>query len=106
MPLSPPPDYSQCLLCLAIGLSVATAIGLISRNTLPHVGDLHHSLPHGGYYKDGTKTILYSGPRKLNSLEFGRTSLAQPWAICILLVALIAYLSRRGEKCPACNRQH
>ncbi|ACN66298.1 12 KDa protein, partial [Verbena latent virus] len=69
MPLIAPPDNTRTFLCLAVGISLSLFIGLYTRNTLPHVGDLHHSLPHGGFYRDGTKTISYLKPNKLNSVE-------------------------------------
>nr|CAJ98529.1 12K protein [Potato rough dwarf virus] len=106
MPLTPPPNYSQSFLCAAIGLSIALSLGLLTRSTLPFAGDGNHSLPHGGVYRDGTKHVLYNHPKKLNSVEAGSAWCRQPWLLCITLVLLITYLSKRGERCQTCGRQH
>nr|WBY51281.1 triple gene block protein 2 [Lily symptomless virus] len=106
MPLTPPPDYTRVYTALAIGASIAFFTGLITRNTLPSVGDLQHNLPHGGRYRDGTKSVEYCGPRKLNSVEIGSRWTFQPWLLVIVLVALIIALGRQGHNCRACGRSH
>ena len=89
----------------AIGLSVVASILTYSRSTLPQVGDHSHLLPHGGSYKDGTKTIVYGGPKKLNSLESGYNLPVQPWFIVILLSAAICLLScRSGHRRCFCGQ--
>nr|CAB97498.1 hypothetical protein, 12K [Kalanchoe latent virus] len=106
MPLTPAVNYSQVYISAVIGSAVAITLGLISRNTLPFVGDLQHSLPHGGRYRDGTKVIDYFKPGKLNSFESRNSFKSQPWLLVILLIALIIGLSRRTNACPTCGRQH
>nr|QQG34561.1 TGB2 [Stevia carlavirus 1] len=107
MALSPPPDYTKAVLCCAIGLSLVLLVLVYSRSTLPSVGDNLHSLPHGGYYRDGTKTIHYNAPKKLNSLEKGYGITNQPWAYVILITAAIILsevFQRRGT--CSCGRTH
>lgn len=106
MPLTPPPNYSAVFAAIAVGASVALVVGLLTRNTLPIVGDLQHNLPHGGHYKDGTKTVNYFRPCKLNSVE-GRGSFGtQPWFLVIVLSIIIFALGRRANVCPQCGRHH
>ncbi|ACJ14320.1 triple gene block protein 2 [Potato latent virus] len=106
MPLTPPPDYTKAILAACIGLSLALLVGVYSRSTIPAVGDNLHSLPHGGTYLDGTKRIVYGAPNKLNSLEGQRTLSGQPWAIVIVLIAVIILLSRFNSTCAHCGRCH
>ncbi|AEQ35302.1 triple gene block 2 protein [Mirabilis jalapa mottle virus] len=106
MPLTPPANYTSVYVAAAVGLSIALIVGLVTRSTLPHVGDLQHSLPHGGLYKDGTKSINYFKPRSLNSIEAKASFWGQPWCLVILLVAVIICLSRKANVCSTCGRQH
>nr|AJR19305.1 triple gene block protein 2 [Hop latent virus]WCR76292.1 triple gene block protein 2 [Hop latent virus] len=108
MPLTPPPDYSKLLISVVAGAAVASSIWLLTKNTLPVVGDREHALPHGGLYKDGTKTVLYSSPGKLNSLEGHSRGLRfQPWAVVIALVGVIVLLSRASlGRCQLCGCRH
>lgn len=107
MPLTPPPDYTKVLIAIAVGFSCALVISLFTRSTLPQVGDQIHSLPHGGWYKDGTKQIFYGRPNKLNSVEKQGFLIGQPWAIVITLVALIIFSSFRGPgRCMVCGQRH
>ncbi|MBB6642124.1 hypothetical protein H7F02_18955, partial [Proteus mirabilis] len=66
-----------------------------------------HSLPHGGFYKDGTKTIQYGAPCKLNSLENHYSLRNQPWAY-VLLLLLAIFLSERfyNRGVCSCGRAH
>nr|AFI61527.1 triple gene block protein 2 [American hop latent virus] len=106
MPLSPPPNYTNAVLALAIGGSLAVLTGLYTRTTLPHVGDNSHSLPHGGFYRDGTKVINYSGPCKLNSVEGGDFRKHSVWALVVVLIGVVVFLSRPRRACPSCNHSH
>lgn len=107
MPLSPPPDNSKAIFAAAVGLSLVLLVLVYSRNTLPQVGDNIHSLPHGGVYRDGTKSVFYGAPGKLNSLEKAQKILSQPWAWVIALVAVIILLSSGGgRRNCACGRNH
>lgn len=62
--LQRPPDNTRSYLVLAIGVATAVVIYMLTRSTLPHVGDNIHSLPHGGNYCDGTKSIAYNKPAR------------------------------------------
>ncbi|QCT25581.1 triple gene block 2 [Yam virus Y] len=62
MPLVAPPDHTRTYQLVAIGASLAALLFILTRSTLPHVGDNLHHLPHGGCYQDGTKRITYRGP--------------------------------------------
>jgi hypothetical protein len=106
MPLTPPPDYSKVFIAAAIGVSASLALGLVTRNTLPIVGDLGHNLPHGGRYRDGTKSVDYYKPGKLNSVESRSTLSSQPWFLVVVLVGLIILLSRKPNVCATCGRGH
>nr|QPG93405.1 triple gene block 2 [Ligustrum virus A] len=107
MPLTPPPDNTRVYLCAAFGASLCIFIWSFSRSTLPFVGDNIHQLPHGGFYQDGTKTIRYNAPGKLNSLEAPTKFLRQPWAIVIALIAIIILLNRPSStRCATCGRSH
>ncbi|UXX34123.1 triple gene block protein 2 [Stevia carlavirus 1] len=107
MALTPPPDYTRSVLCCAIGLSLVLLVLVYTRNTLPPVGDNLHSLPHGGSYRDGTKTILYNSPSKLNSLEKGYGLANQPWAYVILItVAIVVSEVFYRRRICSCGRAH
>nr|QQG34674.1 TGB2 [Carya illinoinensis carlavirus 1] len=107
MPLTPPPDYTKVLFAVAGGLGLALIIGLFTRSTLPFSGDQAHSLPHGGWYKDGTKQVYYGGPGKLNSVEKQGFLIGQPWAIVIILVGLIILSTLRSpNRCVICGHSH
>ncbi|ACM45999.1 triple gene block protein 2 [Helleborus mosaic virus] len=62
MPLSPPADRTGVYLAGVVGVGVALALFVLTRSSLPHVGDNIHHLPHGGRYRDGTKSVDYCGP--------------------------------------------
>lgn len=107
MPLTPPPDNSKAIFAAAVGASLVLLVLVYTRNTLPVVGDNIHSLPHGGLYRDGTKSVLYGAPGKLNSLERGYKLLHQPWAWVVSLVAVIVLLSvKPSGSCRGCGRSH
>nr|QQG34622.1 TGB2 [Yucca alphaflexivirus 1] len=63
MPLVEPKSHHDTFAALAVGLAIVGFAWVITRSTLPHVGDNIHSLPHGGQYRDGTKQISYCSPR-------------------------------------------
>lgn len=105
MPLTPPPDYSKAILCAAGGVAAALILGVYTRSTLPFVGDQAHSLPHGGFYRDGTKAVFYGSAGRLNSIEGTRNLVSQPWALVLLLSALI-FLSHRFSTRCVCGRDH
>ncbi|UIK24038.1 triple gene block protein 3 [Musa ornata-associated banmivirus] len=61
MALTKPSDYTKVYLVGAAAVGTAFLIHSLRRNELPHVGDNLHHLPHGGTYRDGTKSINYCG---------------------------------------------
>jgi len=100
MPLTPPPDFTKPLLAIAIGLGLALLAHFFTRSTLPHVGDNIHHLPHGGLYRDGTKSITYHRP---NSSQRD----AKLVAACLVLgISFLLFLTRprvpRPCQCPLC----
>ncbi|AXG65488.1 ORF3 [Potexvirus sp.] len=100
--LTPPKDYTNSALALALGIGTALVIHFTRRSSLPFAGDLTHSLPHGGCYRDGTKSVTYNRPSTDHQPTFIISTLA------ILLPALI-YLSSRfssmfnSPKCAHCR---
>nr|CAA74275.1 unnamed protein product [Strawberry mild yellow edge virus] len=89
MPLTPPPDHSITYRILAVGLCSCCAIYAATRSTLPHTGDNLHSLPYGGKYSDGTKSICYSGPGPTPDIP---THLP---ALLVLVLVIAIYASSR-----------
>ncbi|QVY47452.1 triple gene block protein 2 [Agapanthus carlavirus B] len=110
MPLSPPPDNSKSYLVLSVCAGVCLSLFLLTRSTLPHTGDNIHSLPHGGTYQDGTKTIRYCSPNKKvpSSNLFGGGGSINIFILVILLVASIIYLSvnQTRRTCVTCRVSH
>nr|WJN65813.1 TGB2 [Phlox virus M] len=108
MPLTPPPDYTKTFFAAAVGVTLALIVWLLTKNTLPISGDRDHNLPHGGWYRDGTKAVQYNRPCKLNSIEgHNRSFLAQPWALVILLVLLILLSCKLNRRvCARCGVEH
>nr|QYF50198.1 MAG: triple gene block protein 2 [Xinjiang betaflexivirus 2] len=104
MPLSPPIDYSRVFIVVAVGLSIGLALYTLTRSTLPHVGDNIHSLPHGGRYRDGTKSIDYCSPQRNfpSSNLFRGGSLIGPSLIIAVVVCAILVSERFGHRTPAC----
>lgn len=109
MPLSPPPNYTSSVLAGVIGISIALVFFTLTRSTLPHAGDNLHSLPHGGCYQDGTKRIIYNGPRRSfpSSNLFG--SFTSPFCAVLALTALILLCEKLGvgsRRSVACCHNH
>nr|QNN26224.1 TGB2 [Peony betaflexivirus 1] len=103
--LAPPPDYSKLGLPLIIGAATALSLFFLTRSNLPHVGDNVHSLPHGGRYKDGTKSVDYCSPRK--NLPSSNLFEGKPWNILLLILALsyaIYIISSRDNRRPCVVR--
>nr|WDS52200.1 MAG: triple gene block protein 2 [Opuntia potexvirus A] len=96
--LTPPPDYSKIALPVSIGLGIAVVVYTLTRSTLPRVGDPSHELPHGGWYKDGTKTVLYNSPSQLTGSHI-------PFLLALLLPILIYVSSLPCTRSPTrvCN---
>nr|ABI95137.1 TGB2 protein [Coleus vein necrosis virus] len=106
MPLKPP-DNTKSILAIATGAGLALVLYTLTRSTLPQVGDNIHSLPHGGFYKDGTKTISYCSPSK----TFPGSILAVPGSLwpfvaVVVLTCLILLTNRKEMRCPRCLQTH
>nr|WDY35310.1 triple gene block protein 2 [Garlic yellow mosaic-associated virus] len=97
MPISAPPDHSKTFVIIAVGVGIALCLFILTRSTLPNVGDNIHHLPHGGSYIDGTKRISYCGPNK----KYPSSNLFSPgpnfsiWLLVITLIFAIHVLSGR-----------
>nr|AGR66362.1 TGB2 [Apple stem pitting virus] len=107
MPFSPPPDYSKSVFPIAVGVAVAVVLFVLTRSTLPQVGDNIHNLPHGGNYQDGTKRISYCGPKN----SFPSSSLISsgtPMILGIIVFLIFAiYVSEKwtrsgSRRCSCC----
>nr|WNN25165.1 TGB2 [Hosta virus X] len=92
--LTPPPNYTPVLLAVVIGVGLAVVTNQLTRSTLPHVGDNIHSLPHGGNYQDGTKSVIYRGPAPFQRSH----STAPPFIAVLLLTFAIWFLSCRTRR--------
>ncbi|ASJ78779.1 triple gene block protein 2 [Vanilla latent virus] len=102
MSFAPPPDHSKTYTALAIGAGAAVILFVLRQNTLPHVGDNIHHLPHGGCYQDGNKRITYG--------RLGNTS-THSWHVLLLIFLLSAaiYISSHRRfrvelHCAHCHR--
>nr|UEE94774.1 hypothetical protein [Pea streak virus] len=104
MPLIAPPDNSRSFLALAIGAGIAIVIFTLRSSQLPHVGDNIHSLPHGGFYKDGTKTIQYHSPARVSNNWFKGPNNIQALALVLLIIGLIHASSLRTNKGCNCHK--
>uniref|UniRef100_A0AAU7L1V5 Movement protein TGB2 n=1 Tax=Hibiscus chlorotic speck associated virus 3 TaxID=3143944 RepID=A0AAU7L1V5_9VIRU len=93
MPLSPPADHSKAVLTLAIGISLGVVVFFLTSFKGPAVGDNIHSLPFGGYYKDGTKQIIYNGN---NNKGFVRIGSDKTLAFCaVIILSSLIYVFER-----------
>ncbi|AFP73390.1 TGB2 [Sweet potato C6 virus] len=105
MALTPPPDHSKSLLAICVGIAIALVLYSLTRSNLPHVGDNLHSLPHGGCYQDGTKSISYNSPaRTYPASTLLAKSAFNPFLIVLLLSACIFILSKnQSHSCRSCR---
>ncbi|AIZ76615.1 triple gene block protein 2 [Elderberry carlavirus A] len=105
MPLSAPPDKTKLYLYLGIVICVVGSLYFLTRNNLPHVGDNVHSLPHGGRYRDGTKSVDYYSPKRHNpSSNLLKSVGGNYWvAITIALLITAIHLSGRVNRCQCGN---
>lgn len=96
MSFSAPPNYVNVALCASLGVSLSLILFTIRSSNLPFSGDQFHSLPHGGSYRDGTKSIGYNSPsggspNSYDSLRFPAFCVV----ISIILILNALHLSRR-----------
>lgn len=103
MPLVPPADHSKSFLALSIGVALAVFAWTVTRSTLPQVGDNIHSLPHGGYYRDGTKAIHYGGPGSVGDKAFIKASPELMWVVVMCLIAAIWCSTKFGQRRTCCH---
>nr|QJX15396.1 triple gene block protein 2 [Carnation latent virus] len=106
MPLLPPPDHTKAVLAISIGVVVAVVIFALRSNNLPAVGDNVHSLPHGGFYKDGTKTVFYGSKVNAGSVsEHTARILSKPYAAFALIcgVLFLSFFNKKKCNCT-CDR--
>ncbi|QGT76800.1 P3 [Citrus yellow mottle-associated virus] len=102
MPLQPPPDHSWTYRILALGTAFALFTLTLTRDTSRHVGDPSHSLPFGGYYRDGSKVVHYNSPRATRP-----TSNTTLWALLpITLILVIHALHRLNHRDHSCRCNH
>ncbi|AIB00371.1 triple gene block 2 [Yam virus X] len=100
MPLTPPPDHSTTFRIAAATVGLALIFFTLTRSTLPHVGDNIHHLPHGGCYRDGTKTIKYNSP----SANANNTP---AWALpAVLILSALIYATSRLASCSVTSTRY
>ncbi|QKV50511.1 TGB2 [Grapevine foveavirus A] len=108
MSFQQPADWSKSLKPLIIGAGVALVVHFLRTSNLPPVGDNIHSLPHGGFYQDGTKRVHYCGPKG----EFPGTGLfklgnSQLALVTVILLSALIYaiekFSPRGPRRCSCH---
>ncbi|BBI37362.1 triple gene block protein 2 [Cnidium virus X] len=92
MPLTPD-TQQQTFRTLIACVCVVAAFWALTRSTLPHVGDPSHSLPFGGWYKDGTKSFAFNGQQ--SGPNSNHKSLALVLALVIIIV--LHALARRSN---------
>ncbi|UTI93306.1 triple gene block 2 [Chaenostoma potexvirus] len=103
--LTPPADFSKPLLALACGISLAIITLSLTRSTLPFSGDPNHSLPFGGLYKDGTKTILFNKPG--TSTKTNHTAWALGAIFCLTAIITARALADHTHRvCRCCSKLH
>nr|UCJ00159.1 triple gene block 2 [Cherry green ring mottle virus]UCJ00187.1 triple gene block 2 [Cherry green ring mottle virus] len=103
MSLKPPTDFSKPLLFAAAGVSLALLCAAYKSHYLPSVGDNIHSLPHGGYYSDGTKSISYNGLncQQNHSQNFPLSNNKLIPLALVLFVSFLIYVSSKfGNRSP------
>nr|UCJ00313.1 triple gene block 2 [Cherry green ring mottle virus] len=104
MSLKPPTDFSKPLLFAVAGVSLALLCAAYKSHYLPSVGDNIHSLPHGGYYSDGTKSISYNGlncqQNHNQNFPFGNNKLI-PLTLVLFVSFLIYVSSKFSDRSPS-----
>nr|QTU67752.1 triple gene block protein 2 [Potato virus X] len=105
--LTAPVNSEKVYIVLGLSFALVLITFLLSRNSLPHVGDNIHSLPHGGAYRDGTKAILYNSPNLGSrvSLHNGKNAAFAAVLLLTLLIYGSKYISQRNHTC-ACGNNH
>nr|AZF99038.1 orf3 [Papaya mosaic virus] len=98
--LTPPTDHSKTFFVLAIGVGIACIFHFALAYRLPTPGDGSHSLPFGGHYRDGTKTISYNSPRG-HSTNHGLAPLA-----AVLCIIFALHVLRPRDRASGLNHHH
>nr|WRN92076.1 triple gene block 2 [Citrus yellow vein clearing virus] len=103
MPLQPPPDHTWTFRLLALGAALALLTFTLNRDTSRHVGDPSHSLPFGGYYRDGSKVVHYNSPRATKPSTPSFLYLAP--ILLILLIHAVNRFTNPRHSCPCTHCQ-
>ncbi|QEJ80619.1 triple gene block protein 2 [Cherry robigovirus 5] len=99
MSLTPPPDYTKAILCGCIGVCAALVVTTVKTDYSAQVGDNIHKLPHGGSYKDGTKSVVYAGKLFDSSNHSSPNYSDNFWAfIFVWLLIFLIYVSLKCSK--------
>nr|UVK68875.1 triple gene block 2 [Grapevine rupestris stem pitting-associated virus] len=95
MPFQQPANWAKTVTPLTIGLGIGLVLHFLRKSNLPYSGDNIHQFPHGGHYRDGTKSITYCGPKQSfpSSGIFGQSENFVPLMLVIGLIAFIHVLS-------------
>lgn len=102
--LTPPPDQTKVIFPLTVGLGLTLVVYSLTRSTLPHVGDSVHSLPHGGTYRDGTKSVNYYQPSHPVS---NHLPLIFVLGLIVAIYVSTLFSNRsRGRHCSHCGAKH
>nr|ALP45937.1 triple gene block protein 2 [Cherry green ring mottle virus] len=104
MSLKPPTDFSKPLLFAVAGVSLALLCAAYKSHYLPPVGDNIHSLPHGGHYSDGTKSISYNGlncQQHLSQTFLSSHNKLIPLSLVLLVSFLIYVSSKFSNRSPS-----
>nr|QNT38356.1 TGB2 [Cherry virus Turkey] len=103
MSLTPPPNYTSAVLCGCAGVCAALIVVSLKSDYSAPVGDNIHRLPHGGSYKDGTKSVVYAGRFFEGKGHLGlEEDFNNFWVFTV--VWLLIFLIYVSHKCTSRNR--
>ncbi|BAE44213.1 triple gene block protein 2 [Potexvirus ecsalstroemeriae] len=96
--LTPPPNYENVYKLVALGFICVGIILATKSNHNHHTGDQQHSLPFGGIYRDGTKTVSYFRPS--DPITHSNKWLAFSSVITISLIIWLCSKFSPGDRRP------